>query len=135
MARPGPTQLLLGQVHGAWAALPHLRERGGAFVSVTSMGARRSVPLQSAYCSAKHDIDGFLETLRMGVRRERLPVSITNVLPATINTPLFDQSRSKIGVKPTAPPPVYPPDVSWTCSSTWLRIRAATSWWAGPPRR
>ena len=102
---------LLGQVHGAWAALPHLRERGGAFVSVTSMGARRSVPLQSAYCSAKHGIDGFLETLRMEVRRERLPVSITNVLPATINTPLFDQSRSKIGVKPTAPPPVYPPDV------------------------
>ncbi len=102
---------LLGQVHGAWAALPHLRERGGAFISVTSMGARRSVPLQSAYCSAKHGVDGFLETLRMEVQRERLPVSITNVLPATVNTPLFDQSRTKIGVKPTAPPPVYPPSV------------------------
>ncbi len=102
---------LLGQAHGAWAALPHLRERGGAFVSVTSMGARRSVPLQSAYCAAKHGVDGFLETLRMEVRKERLPISVTQVLPATVNTPLFDQARTKIGVKPTAPPPVYPVDV------------------------
>ena len=102
---------LMGQVHGAMAALPHLKRTGGAFLSITSMGAKRGVPLQTAYCASKHGIDGFLETLRMEVQREGLPVSVTNVMPGTINTPLFDQARTKIGVKPVAPPPIYQPDV------------------------
>ncbi|MGY1662849.1 SDR family oxidoreductase [Geodermatophilus sp. SYSU D00705] len=102
---------LMGQVHGAMAAVAHLRRDGGAFVSISSMGAKRGVPLQTAYCATKHGIDGFLETLRTEVRREGLPVSITQVLPATINTPLFDQARTKIGVKPVAPPPIYQPEV------------------------
>src|SRR3954466_11982481 len=102
---------LLGQVHGAMAALPHLKREGGALIHISSMGAKRGVALQSAYCASKHGIDGFLDTLRTEVRREKLPVSVTNVLPATINTPLFDQARTKIGVKPVAPPPIYQPDV------------------------
>jgi NAD(P)-dependent dehydrogenase (short-subunit alcohol dehydrogenase family) len=95
---------LMGQVHGAMAALPHLKRRGGALIHITSMGAKRGVPLQTAYCASKHGIDGFVETLRMGVRREKLPISVTNIMPATINTPLSDQARTKIGVKPVAPP-------------------------------
>ncbi|MFP5370300.1 MAG: SDR family NAD(P)-dependent oxidoreductase, partial [Actinomycetes bacterium] len=47
---------LLGQVHGAMAALPHLQRTGGAFVSISSMGAKRGVPLQTAYCAAKHGV-------------------------------------------------------------------------------
>ena len=102
---------LMGQVHGAMAALPHLREQGGALIHISSMGAKRGVPLQTAYCASKHGIDGFVETLRTEVRREGLPISVTNVMPATINTPLFDQARTKIGVKPVAPPPIYQPEV------------------------
>ena len=102
---------LMGQVHGAMAALPHLKENGGALIHISSMGAKRGVPLQTAYCASKHGIDGFVETLRMEVLREGLPISVTNVMPATINTPLFDQARTKIGVKPVAPPPIYQPDV------------------------
>ncbi len=102
---------LMGQVHGAMAALPHLKRQGGALIHISSMGAKRGVPLQTAYCASKHGLDGFLETLRTEVRREDLPVSVTNVMPATINTPLFDQARTKIGVKPVAPPPIYQPDV------------------------
>ena len=103
---------LLGQVHGAMAALPHLKRRGGgALIHVTSMGAKRAVPLQTAYIASKHGVDGFVETLRMELEREQVPVSVTQVLPATINTPLFDQARTKIGVKPVAPPPVYQPSV------------------------
>jgi NAD(P)-dependent dehydrogenase (short-subunit alcohol dehydrogenase family) len=100
---------LLGQVYGAKAALPHLKAHGGAFVSVSSMGARRAVPLQSAYIASKHGVDGFVETLRMELQHERAPVSVTEILPATVNTPLFDKARTKIGTKPVAPPPVYPP--------------------------
>ncbi len=45
------------------------------------------------------------------MRRENLPIRVTNIMPATINTLLFDQARTKIGVKPVAPPPIYQPDV------------------------
>ena len=102
---------LLGQVHGAKAALPHLRRGGGAFISMSSMGAKRGIPLQTAYCSSKHGIDGFLEALRVELQRDGVPVSVTQIMPGTINTPLFDNARTKMGVKPTAPPPAYPPRV------------------------
>jgi NAD(P)-dependent dehydrogenase (short-subunit alcohol dehydrogenase family) len=99
---------LLGQVHGAKAALPHLRRGGGAFISMSSMGSQRGLPLQTAYCSSKHGIDGFLEALRVELQRDGVPVSVTQIMPGTINTPLFDNARTKIGVKPIAPPPAYP---------------------------
>jgi NAD(P)-dependent dehydrogenase (short-subunit alcohol dehydrogenase family) len=99
---------LLGQVHGAKAALPQLRREGGAFISMSSMGAKRGIPLQTAYCSSKHGIDGFLEALRVELQRDGVPVSVTQIMPGTINTPLFDNARTKMGVKPVAPPPAYP---------------------------
>ncbi|MGY1836490.1 SDR family oxidoreductase [Blastococcus sp. SYSU DS0510] len=102
---------LMGQVHGAMAALPHLKQKGGALIHIPSTGAKRGVPLQSAYSASEHGIDGLVETLRMEVQRADLPISVTNVIPATINSPLFDQARTKIGVKPVAPPPIYQPDV------------------------
>jgi len=100
---------LLGQVHGAMVALPHLRQGGGSLICVTSMGAKRGIPLQSAYCASKHGLDGFIESLRTELQHDRAPVSLTQIMPATINTPLFDNARTKLGVKPTAPPPVYQP--------------------------
>ena len=103
---------LMGQVYGAMAALPQIkREGGGALIHVSSMGAKRSIPLQSAYCASKHGIDGFLESLRVELRREKLPISVTQVMPATINTPFFDKARTKLGVKPVAPPPIYQPGI------------------------
>src|ERR1700712_1778721 len=62
-----------------------------------------------AYCASKHGVDGFLEALRVELQHDAVPVSVTQIMPATINTPLFDNARTKIGVKPTAPPPGYPP--------------------------
>jgi NAD(P)-dependent dehydrogenase (short-subunit alcohol dehydrogenase family) len=103
---------LMGQAYGAMAALPHIkREGGGALIHVSSMGAKRSIPLQSAYCASKHGIDGFLESLRVELRREKLPISVTQVMPATVNTPFFDKARTKLGVKPVAPPPIYQPGI------------------------
>jgi NAD(P)-dependent dehydrogenase (short-subunit alcohol dehydrogenase family) len=103
---------LMGQVYGAMAALPHLKRQGrGTLIHISSMGAKRSIPLQSAYCASKHGIDGFVESLRVELQHDEVPVSVTNVMPATINTPLFDNARTKLGVKPVAPPPVYPPRI------------------------
>jgi hypothetical protein len=93
-------------------ALPHLKREGrGALVHVTSVVAKRAVPLQSAYCAAKHGVDGFLESLRVELRREGWPIGVTNVMPAAINTPLFDKARTKLGVKPKGFPPMYAPGV------------------------
>ncbi len=103
---------LMGQVYGAMAALPYLKREGrGALVHISSVLAKRSVPLQSPYCAAKHGIDGFLESLRVELKREGWPIGVTNVMPASINTPFFDKSRTKLGVKPKAVPPFYEPGV------------------------
>jgi NAD(P)-dependent dehydrogenase (short-subunit alcohol dehydrogenase family) len=107
---------LMGQVHGARAALPRLRAAGGgALISISSVEGRVALPLNSAYAASKFGLEGFLEALRRELRDEGAPISVTSIKPATINTPLFDNARSKIGVKPKGPPPIYQPDVVAAC--------------------
>jgi NAD(P)-dependent dehydrogenase (short-subunit alcohol dehydrogenase family) len=101
---------LMGQVYGAKAALPVLmRGGGGALIHVSSIEAKRALPYHSAYAAAKHGIDGFVEALRVELERDGVPVSVTEILPASINTPLFDRGLTKIGFKPTGIPPFYEP--------------------------
>jgi NAD(P)-dependent dehydrogenase (short-subunit alcohol dehydrogenase family) len=103
---------LVGQAYGAMAALPHLKREGrGALIHISSVEARRSLPLQSAYTSSKHGIIGFLDALRMELAHEGIPISVTNVMPSGINTPLFNNARTKLGVKPMPAPPIYHPQV------------------------
>ncbi len=102
---------LMGQVYGAMAALPHLkRESRGALIHISSVEAKRSLPFHSAYGASKHGIDGFLESLRVELKREGWPISVTQVMPGTINTPFFDKGRTKLGVKPVGIPPIYEPE-------------------------
>ena len=102
---------LMGQVYGAMAALPHLkREGGGALIHISSVEAKRSFPFHSAYGASKHGIDGFLEALRVELKHEGWPISVTQVMPGTINTPFFDKGRTKLGVKPVGIPPIYEPE-------------------------
>ncbi len=102
---------LMGQVYGAMAALPHLKREGrGALVHISSVEAKRSFPFHSAYGASKHGIDGFLEALRVELKHEGWPISVTQVMPGTINTPFFDKGRSKLGVKPVGVPPIYEPE-------------------------
>jgi NAD(P)-dependent dehydrogenase (short-subunit alcohol dehydrogenase family) len=102
---------LMGQAYGAMAALPHLKREGrGALIHVSSVEAKRALPFHSAYAASKHGIDGFVEALRVELMHEGLPISVTQVMPGTINTPLFDKGRSKIGVKPVGMPPIYEPE-------------------------
>ena len=103
---------LVGQAYGAMAALPALRRSGGgSLVHVSSVLARVSVPWQTAYCASKHGIDGLVKSLRMELRREGAPVTVAQVLPATIATPFFDKARTRMGVRPAGPPPAYAPEV------------------------
>lgn len=103
---------LMGQVYGAMVALPHLRREGrGALIHVSSVEARRSLPLQSSYSCSKHGIEGFLDSLRVELQHEGVPISVTNVMPATINTPFYNKGLTKLGVKPTGVPPYYQPEL------------------------
>ncbi len=103
---------LLGQAYGAMAALPHLRREGrGALIHISSVEGKRAFPLQSAYSASKHGIIGFLDALRVELKRDGVPISVTNVMPAGINTPLFNKARTKMGVKPMPAPPIYQPSV------------------------
>ena len=102
---------LTGQAYGAMAALPHLKREGrGALIHISSVEARRALPYQSAYAASKHGIKGFLEALRMELKREGSAISVTEVMPASINTPFFNKARTKLGVKPVGMPPIYRPE-------------------------
>ncbi|MBW4469911.1 MAG: SDR family oxidoreductase [Stenomitos rutilans HA7619-LM2] len=103
---------LLGQVYGAMVALPHLKREGrGALIHISSMEGRRALPLQSSYSSAKHGVEGFLESLRVELQHEGSEVSVTSIKPAVINTPFYNNALTKLGVKPTGLPPYYAPSL------------------------
>ncbi len=102
---------LLGQIYGAKAALPHLKKNGGALIHLSSVEAWRGTPYQSAYVSSKHGIKGFLQVLRVELAHEKIPVSVTQILPAAINTPIYDKGANKMPFKPRAVPPYYHPKI------------------------
>jgi NAD(P)-dependent dehydrogenase (short-subunit alcohol dehydrogenase family) len=98
---------LLGQSYGAMAALPHMMDKGGAIIFITSVAARRSMPLQAAYSAAKYGVRAFADSLRLELIHDQIPVSVTNIMPSSVNTPFFDKSLTRLGVKPRPIPPVY----------------------------
>jgi len=103
---------LIGQAFGAMAALPHLkRAGGGALIHIGSVESKRSFPFHSAYSASKHGMIGFIDALRVELMHDRTPISVTTILPAGINTPFFDKSLTRLGVKPRPSPPVYEPSL------------------------
>lgn len=103
---------LLGQMYGARAAIPHMkRQGGGTIVNVGSALSERAIPLQAAYVASKHGIRGFSEALRLELTHEETGIEVVLILPSSMNTPLFNFARSKMGVQPMPVPPVYEPGV------------------------
>ncbi len=101
---------LTGAAHGAMAALPHIKAEGrGAIIFVSSVEGKYALPLQSAYSASKHGLEGLAKSLRLELQRDGLPISVTTILPSSINTPLFDVAHTKLGVKPKGFPPIYEP--------------------------
>jgi NAD(P)-dependent dehydrogenase (short-subunit alcohol dehydrogenase family) len=103
----------LGFVYGTMAALERMRARGsGTIVQVGSALGARSIPLQSAYCGAKHAINGFTSSLRCELLHENSPVRITVVQLPAVNTPQFSWVRSRLPHHPQPVPPIYQPEVA-----------------------
>ena len=102
----------LGSVHGTQAALRRMTRRNrGSVVQVGSALAYRSIPLQSAYCAAKHAIHGMCESIRTELRHDRSRVHLTEVQLPAVNTPQFTWSRAKLPNHPQPVPPIFQPEV------------------------
>jgi NAD(P)-dependent dehydrogenase (short-subunit alcohol dehydrogenase family) len=103
----------LGFVHGTMAALARMRPRNrGTIVQVGSALSVRSIPLQSAYCGAKHGINGFTSSLRCELLHEHSGVHVTVVQLPAVNTPQFSWVRSKLPRHPQPVPPIYQPEIA-----------------------
>ncbi len=103
----------LGYVYATMAALGHMRSRDrGTIVQVGSALAYRGIPLQSAYCGAKHAIQGFHESLRCELLHERSGIHVTMVQMPAVNTPQFSWVLSRLPRQAQPVAPIYQPEVA-----------------------
>lgn len=103
----------LGTVYGTLAALRRMRPRDrGSIVQVGSVLAYRGIPLQSAYCGAKHAIQGFCDSLWSELEHDDSHVHMTMVHLPGMNTPQFTWARSRLPREPQPMPPIYQPEVA-----------------------
>jgi len=115
----------LGYVYGTLAAVRRMRERNkGKIIQVGSALAYRSIPLQSAYCGAKHAIQGFTDSLRSELIHDGSHIDITTLQLPAVNTPQFTWAKSRKPHHPQPVPPIYQPEVI-----------ARAAYWAAHHRR
>jgi len=103
----------LGQVYGTMAALKRMKSRNrGTIVQIGSALAYRSIPLQSAYCGAKHAVVGFTDSIRSELIHDKSDVHITAVMLPAMNTPQFSWCRTRLPRHPQPVPPIFQPEVA-----------------------
>src|SRR5213594_2568770 len=103
----------LGYVYGTMAALKRMKPRDrGVIVQVGSALAYRSIPLQSAYCGAKHAIVGFTDSIRSELLHDGIDIHLTTVHLPALNTPQFEWVKSRLPCKPQPVPPIFQPEVA-----------------------
>jgi NAD(P)-dependent dehydrogenase (short-subunit alcohol dehydrogenase family) len=101
-----------GQVHGTLAALARMRPRNrGVIVNVGSAMAYRSIPLQSAYCGAKHAVKGFTESVMCELAHEKSAVRLCMVQLPGLNTPQFSWNLNRMPKHPMPVPPIFQPEL------------------------
>jgi NAD(P)-dependent dehydrogenase (short-subunit alcohol dehydrogenase family) len=102
-----------GQVYGILAALEHMRPRDrGVIINVGSALAYRGIPLQSAYCGAKHAVVGFSESIMCELAHEKSNVRVCMVQLPGLNTPQFNWNLSRVWRHPMPVPPIFQPEVA-----------------------
>ncbi len=102
-----------GYVWGTRAAVARMRGRNrGTIVQVGSALAYRAIPLQSAYCAAKHAVRGFTDSLRSELQHEGIGVELCMVQLPAINTPQFDWGANHMEKQPQPVPPIFQPEIA-----------------------
>jgi short-subunit dehydrogenase len=123
----------LGYVHGTLAALRRMQPRDrGTIVQVGSALSYRSIPLQAAYCAAKHAINGFTDSLRSELIHDRSAVRLTAVHMPALNTPQFSWVLSRLPRKPQPVPPIFQPEVG-ARAVYWAAHHQRRELWVGWP--
>ena len=103
----------LGYVYGTLAALRRMLPRNrGLIIQVGSALAYRGIPLQSAYCAAKHAIQGFVDSLRCELIHDKSRVRVTMIDMPALNTPQFSWVKSRLPRKSQPVPPIYQPEIA-----------------------
>jgi len=123
----------LGVVYGTLAALRRMLPRDrGTIVQVGSALAYRSIPLQSAYCAAKHAIAGFTDSLRCELIHDRSNLRITMVQMPALNTPQFGWVKSRLKYKAQPVAPIFQPEVG-AKATYWAAHHSRREIYAGWP--
>jgi short-subunit dehydrogenase len=100
-----------GVVNGSLAALPYLKEHGGALINVGSETSEAIVPLLGMYSASKHAVKGFTDALRVETQEyDEAPVSVTLIQPTAVNTPFPQHARNYMDKEPKLPPPLISPE-------------------------
>lgn len=103
----------LGQAHGTQAALAHMRPRGrGVILNVGSALAYRSIPLQAAYCGAKHAVIGYTRSVVTELASQHSNVKLCTVQLPGLNTPQFCWNLNRMPGHPMPVPPIFSPEVA-----------------------
>ncbi|SDF75739.1 MULTISPECIES: SDR family oxidoreductase [unclassified Duganella] len=100
-----------GVVHGSLVALELMKEGGGAIINLGSELSDRAVPLQRMYSASKHAVKGFTDSLRMEIEKDKVPVSVTLIKPAGIDTMFILHARNYMANEPELPAPLYAPEL------------------------
>ena len=117
-----------GQIHGTRAALRHMLPRdSGAIVLIGSALAYRGIPLQSAYCAAKHGLQGFQDSLRAELLAMDSNVRLSMVQLPGVNTPQFDWVRAHLKGRPQPVGTVYQPEVA--ARAIWKAAHSSRKQW------
>jgi NAD(P)-dependent dehydrogenase (short-subunit alcohol dehydrogenase family) len=121
----------LGCVHGTMSALRRMLPRdSGVIVQVGSALAYRAIPLQSAYCGAKHAIEGFTESLRCELTHDKSKVGLTMVQLPALNTPQFHWVKTTLPRHPQPVPPIFQPEVA-ADAIVWASDHPRREYWVG----
>ena len=100
-----------GVVHGCRTAVRHMRESGGVIINIGSVVSDVAIPLQGIYSASKHAVMGYTNALRMELEHDKLPIAVSLIKPAAIDTPYLEHARNYMDAAPSFPPPVYAPEL------------------------
>ncbi len=127
--------LYLGFVYGTMAALRRMLPRNrGTIIQIGSALSYRSIPLQSAYCAAKHAINGFTDSLRCELYHDKSQVRLTTVQMPAMNTTQFDWVKNRMPNNTQPVPPIFEPELAAeVVVAAGLARNPRREYWVGSP--
>lgn len=123
----------LGYVYGTLAALRRMLPRDeGTIVQVGSALAYRGIPLQAAYCAAKHAVEGFNDSLHAELLHDKSNVKLTMIQMPALNTPQFEWVKSRLPKRAQPVPPIFDPELA-ARAIVWAVDHPRREYWVGGP--